>query len=408
MSTNLKDHDTEKIISTKRRFVLLAESPLAVLRSRVSAQFGKSLDYLPGSTVRGAFAEVFLNKKGSDDSVFQAIFVQGKIRFHDFWPTFGSEPPVLLPLSASACKRYKLNHTGSLHDRLIETMISSDSTKKECPDCGGVLDRMAGYVEIQDDKVMLIAPQRQLRMHVGISRARGAAQHGQLFSYDMLTEKHLEETATKNGKPEDGDRKQKKLQFVGVLEGVSEDAETLFDELAKVIPDREHVSVGKARTRGLGELSIQKRQELSDKNDFDDRWRKFNQALQNRNSSDEYCYFSITLKSHLILRDALGRPVLDALGTNNDPLSQSLPQSERIAAFLNRCMVSGWNAAQGLPKPDVPALARGSVLGFRAKKGDEKALKEQLRLLENTGLGDRRAEGFGQISVCDSFHVNFA
>ena len=392
----------------RRRLVLEAQSPLALLSTRASAQFGKSLDYLPGSAVRGAMAEIFLNKRGSGDPLFQYIFVQRAIRFHDFWPAIGSEPATLLPLSASACKRYKLEHASSLRDRLIGMMtrpnwIDTDDEPK-CPECHNDLDQVSGYVYHDNGELKSRKLQRQLRMHVGISRARGSAYHGLLFSYDMLTQKHL---AATDSMEKSNQRAEAALAFAGELEIYAEDAEKLWTDFMGVIGN-DHLSVGKARTRGLGELAVVEEFTLEREDDFDERWSAFNKVLLDRNASDEYCYFCVTLKSRLILRDSLGRPALDTLGTEYCPIVESISGIERTAAFLNTVMVSGWNAAQGLPKPDMPALARGAVLGFRAKKADEQALKDQLRLLENTGLGERRAEGFGQINVCDSFHVKFA
>ncbi|MFQ5633184.1 MAG: hypothetical protein ACE5I1_30825, partial [bacterium] len=223
MSTN---SDKPKINSMRRRFVLEVESPLALLRTRVSTQFGKSLDYLPGSSVRGAFAEIFLNKKGSADPLFQKIFVQQQIRFHDFLPTFGDKPPALLPLSANACKRHKLEHANSLKDRLVEVIadVRHNDDEKKCDECHGDLDRVSGYIQMVDGAAKQIAPKRQLRMHVGISRARGAAQHGQLFSYDMLTQKHFKESS------ENDNTAAPRLAFVGELESVADEGEAIFAE----------------------------------------------------------------------------------------------------------------------------------------------------------------------------------
>ena len=90
----------------KYKVVLSTESPVAVLRSRASTQFVKTLEYLPGSTIRGAFAEIFINKKNINDPDFQNIFVNNKIRFSDFLPGYSREPSHSLPLTAQACKRW--------------------------------------------------------------------------------------------------------------------------------------------------------------------------------------------------------------------------------------------------------------------------------------------------------------
>ena len=398
----------ETVPNHRYRLVLKALSPIALLRTRVSTQFGKSLDYIPGATVRGAIAEIFLNKRGSNDPLFQRIFVNEAVRFHDFLPAVDSEPATLLPLSASACKRHKLGHAASLRDRLIDSMLQSylldSDAGYECPECQKELDRVSGYVYRNGDHWEQRKLQRQLRMHVGISRARGSALHGLLFSYDMLTQKQFIAVDTNAS---NGDESENALIFAGEIEVFGEDSEQLWAEFLNAIGN-DHLSVGKARTRGLGELKIEKTVPLDHSDDFDDRWAAFNTAMQERGASGEYCYFSVTLKSHLILRDRLGRPVLENFGTERCPVFGKMNGVERMVAFTNATIVSGWNAAQGLPRPDVLALERGSALAFRARKENEESFKEILQRLESTGLGERRAEGFGVIRICDPLHFELS
>ncbi|MCI0692464.1 hypothetical protein L0337_10735 [candidate division KSB1 bacterium] len=366
----------------KMKFVLKPEAPIAILRSRATSQFVKTLDYLPGSTVRGAFAEIFINKRGIDHD-FKRIFVEERIRFSDFLPSNSTDLPLLMPLTAAACKRHGLEHQESLRDRLWEEMKSSSPAKQRCQ-CGEPLDRIAGYLSDMATK-QKVEIGKQLRMHVGISRTTGSAMQGLLFSYEMLTE-----------------RSASALMFVGTLEADEVDAAEVFAILQQVVPDREHLSIGKARTRGLGELSIVSRGEWTVPKDFEfnERWQNFN-----KNDSAE-CFFAITLDSHLALKDKLGRPVLDDLSAAHFGFSEK-EQVKLLARFLAPAVVAGWNAAQGLPKPDTHAISRGSVLAFSAPKDSAEALREHLQQLETEGLGERRAEGFGKLTVCHPFHSKF-
>lgn len=376
------------------KYVLEAEAPIAILQSRVASQFAKTLDYLPGSTVRGAFAEIFINKIGTGHDLFQRIFVSEEIRFSDFLPSDQTNAPLLLPATAAACKRHGLAHYNSLHDRLFDNLLAHDQAVPEarvCA-CGERIDRLSGvYMQSVNDRILKVNPRRQLRMHVGISRPRGTATHGQLFSYDMLTAKPLLET------------KECPLYFIGTLATDSPDANALFAEIEKIVHDREHLSIGKGRTRGLGELRIASRSKLGNESDFETRWKEFSSKLSDQEK--RFCYFSITLNSHLILKDALGRPLLSAAAPSDFGLGDEV---QIVAKFLSKAIVAGWNAAQGLPKPDTVALARGCVFGFRAPRENSEEIKMKLSALEMSGVGERRAEGFGQITVCHSFHVQYA
>lgn len=388
---------------TQVKLVLKAEAPLAVLRSRANSQFVKTLDYLPGSTVRGAFAEVFINKRGTTDPGFQRVFAEEVVWFSDFWPSHAAEAAVLLPSSMSACKRHGLRHAESLHDRLLEEMLEIPAARRRntCPACGEPLDRCSGYL-IPYAKGRSVKLGRQLRMHVGISRATGSAMSGLLFSYEVITPPKSRPTAAPEGGME--------LTFVGFLD--AEDPEALA-VLAGVVPDREHLGIGKARTRGLGEVSIAVRAEVTPmpsaggETDLQRRWRGLQEAVRAHGRNTGAQYFTITLESHLALRDALGRPVLANLNAGHLGLGAVLPESAHApcVAFLSPVVVAGWNAALGLPKPDTHALSRGSVLAFRvddtANLGE---LQARLQALEETGVGDRRAEGFGRLSVCHPIH----
>lgn len=65
------------------------------------------------------------------------------------------------------------------------------------------------------------------------------------------------------------------------------------------------------------------------------------------------------------------------------------------AVPLKRC--EGWVAAWGLPRPTITAIAAGATMMLH---GDVPA--GTLAALAHEGLGDRRAEGFGEISVNDA------
>ena len=278
---------------------------------------------MPGSTIRGAFAEIFINKRGTQDDNFQRIFVDEKIRFSDFLPGYDDSHSQLLPNTARACKRHGLRHPESLTDQLLEQILRrKQSEKKMCPTCGEPLDRVSGYIS-KASSIEPISPGRQLRMHVGISRITGSAMHGLLFSYEMLTEGKMLSSA-----------ETQPLRFTGNLTASESEAQEIFEALWNVVPQQEHLSVGKARTRGLGELSIESIEEWT-------------------------------------------------------------PE-----------VVSGWNAAQGLPKPDIHALGRGGVMAFCAPNYLESELVEELRRLESDGVGEHLAKGFGQLTVCDPFHLN--
>jgi CRISPR-associated protein Csx10 len=66
---------------------------------------------------------------------------------------------------------------------------------------------------------------------------------------------------------------------------------------------------------------------------------------------------------------------------------------------------SGWNSAWGLMKDMELIINKGSVYLFSTSKPD--IWFDQLGQLEEKGAGDRTCEGFGQVQVCNQFHLVF-
>jgi CRISPR-associated Csx10 family RAMP protein len=131
----------------------------------------------------------------------------------------------------------------------------------------------------------------------------------------------------------------------------------------------------------------------------------FNRALGRYVGGEEDgLYFSITLKSDTILRDLFFRPLA---GIDGEELAKILGIKGSIQlehSSLNTSLVQGWNYLQGLPREDCLAINKGSVFLYKTRDVDREELLEKLAVLERTGVGLRREEGFGKLSVCDSFH----
>ena len=118
----------------------------------------------------------------------------------------------------------------------------------------------------------------------------------------------------------------------------------------------------------------------------------------------EGTYFSVDLQSDAILTAedgwqqsmVLTAPILQKMTGCNTHI-------ELVRSFSNYDYVSGWNTAWGLPKEIDLATRIGSVFVFHTS--DIESWKQHLKELEDNGIGNRREEGFGQILICDPFHL---
>ncbi|MGH8897663.1 MAG: type III-B CRISPR module-associated Cmr3 family protein [Egibacteraceae bacterium] len=102
----------------------------------------------------------------------------------------------------------------------------------------------------------------------------------------------------------------------------------------------------------------------------------------------------VRLEAPGIFVDDAGRPSLD-FPVQEIGAALGVPV-ERAQSWTRPVTVSGWHAASNLPKPTDVALAAGSAVLLQPRKA---VSVEALQRLSRTGLGLRRAEGFGWLAV---------
>ena len=387
---------------------LKAESPLALHRRRASEQFAPTLDYLPGSAVRGALADLYLAgvPERSQEADFRVLFLSDAVRFSDFLPIPRDYHGLshLIPATAAACKRFGNHESASLTDALLRLELASEMEQPDpldhngwyhCPECKGVgrreiRERLESGYYSSLEAFQRVPVRKRMITTTAIERASGTAAHAMLFSHEVIQESDVHEDV--------------------LFRGVVTLPEELRSKLIELAGYRQRIAVGYGRSRGLGQLSLvgwgtapAERQTVAD------RWAALNEAARalwgRFECQPEGEYFSLTLQSHLALRDAAGEPVLDEIKAEDFGLPG---EAIRRRSVLSAVALPGWNAALNLPKPDTWALGRGSILLFRLPSGhDRRPVIDRLQEIERDGVGDRRAEGFGRMSACDPFHFYF-
>lgn len=394
---------------------LKAVSPLALHQRRASEQFAPTLDYIPGSAVRGAFADLYLAgrpKERAEESDFQQFFLSDATRFSDFFPTTGEGTELtrsrLRPATAVECKRFAERHREEFQESLSDSILFLELLNDweppdlefvhkwwECPICKREdvkRDRaeLGYYRSLEAPKPIEV--HKRMIANTAIRRKTHTAAHAMLFSHEVVEES----SAHKDGE---------EVLFRGTIT-VPGDLRMTLRTLA---PDKQELAVGYGRSRGLGLVQARWGDEpLRELTSLQQRWTALNDAIKKlwqkygRTSAGQY--FSLTLQSHLALRDEAGQPVLDVQARH-----LGLPdQARRRRSVLNAVVVPGWNAAAELPKADTWALGRGSVLLFRLPPDvDPAPTMKRLEEIERDSVGERRAEGFGSAIVCDPFHYHF-
>jgi CRISPR-associated protein Csx10 len=185
-----------------------------------------------------------------------------------------------------------------------------------------------------------------------------------------------------------------------------------FRRFVREASQEEVICVGTGRTRGLGRVEIQlagAQQEDSD--GFRNRLSAFDEVMKQQAKMANVqelapFYFAITLQSPAILCDAFMRyqKTLDpeSLSALLAPATYKL---RRVYQSVGIQRITGWNELWGTPRPHDYALEMGSTFLFACDRQLDNDLMQALRNLEQTGVGRRRSEGFGRISISDPFHL---
>jgi len=386
-------------------FTLETESPLVLRATRTSAQFTPTLSYIPGVTLRGALALNYLQQGGQPtDESFRRIFLSGSVSFGPLFPSKNLVAGRPLPLSAVACKRYHAKHLRSVGDVLLRLELADVlealrplSEWENCPDCQdqepncpNKRDQLNGYY-LEQEEFTTIKPTVRMLTGVGMSRATGTAAQGILFSMEAIEEGQI---------------------FKGRVRIDDDNAEELVERVKELAPEGGILRLGAARSRGQGRIRVVDWQVMKHTGpSLIERWDALNKAIRRlwtkygAKPEEEWEYFTLTLESPLILQDNSLRPLRpDALTAQSFGLPAEV---ERRRFILNEVILQGWNAAWRLPKRDTPAFGIGSVFLFRVPSGQRDLVLSRLEEIEESGVGERRNEGFGRVQVCDPFHYRF-
>ncbi len=192
--------------------------------------------------------------------------------------------------------------------------------------------------------------------------------------------------------------------------------DTLAQPLADTLHQVKHLGSGAAR--GLGQVECVPETTSSDQETRTQAVRQrlahFNTTLQERwelvrglcDGEPRPCphIFTVNLRADAILKEHGWLPTTvvtaqmlhDATGVADSSL-------RLLRAYTSYDYRGGWNTGQRLPKDTELVTKLGSVFVFRTD--DIERWNGPLAELEVNGLGERTAEGFGEVCICDAFHV---
>lgn len=394
-----------------------ALSPLAIGRQKPGGSVSEAQNFIPGSVIRGAVANELLQQSNhpepGDD--FHKLFLgENPAIFQNAYPAVAKveeQERVLLgeirvlPATAVSSKTNPGFKSNSKNHGVFDTLIDRFCAEgynhpydPNCPvDCGRVEPFSSFYCCFHNQYYQPSVTTRLLT-RVGINRRRATSEEQVLYSIEVLNEVEgkTQQTATYKG-------------------AIWIEDDSLTEALIDYI-NSHTFRLGGAASRGLGKVQITATSgtETADiascitqfNDEFQKRWQIWKilgkppqDLMQGRT------YFTIDLQSDAIFTENWQRttvisPIMLRQLANVDDSSLELH-----VAYTSYDYRSGWNVAWGLMKDVELVTNKGAVYLFSTTQLEPwiKALEQ----LEKRGVGERTCEGFGQVQVCNEFHLVF-
>jgi CRISPR-associated protein Csx10 len=429
-------------------------SPLAVRSDHAASRTANS-KYIPGNTLLGSLATIHRVLRPERTEEFEQFFLSGQVLYSNLhpsrfesketrkekgWVAQGSVYP--LPKTALTCKRHKgFPSVGSekgdghgVRDSLVDWALfklgESDSSldpvkrikalqdHKRCTveGCGEPLHHIDGYylqyrhsVTNQERRVQTKNSSR-LQTHTGIDRDSGTVREGILYNREVFGEGST---------------------FWGEIRLLVDKDFAAFNSFLWEVKRSELLRLGTGRTRGMGKVAINfEAKEGDDVKDrrakFDQRTKDLDELIHNKIKAveigtedikklEEQFFFALTLHSPVILTDEFLRyrsrvdaavlcEIFDVAYNDQSEPTNAYNLKSLYSNFSNR-RITGWQELWGTPRTNEYAIETGSVFLFQCDKSKREKVLDALFNLEELGVGNRRAEGFGRICVSDRFHM---
>ena len=386
---------------TELAIEIILQSPIVPGGRKPTGQVIEAVHHIRGGLLRGAVADAWLaaSESGEPDTDFKELFLGDSAGiFRNCYP--GSS---VLPATAFGCKDFGGFPTvdgedkHGIFDTLLERLVSEKVDQlydPKCPRCGddGRVEAQKGFYTQSNGSYEKRAVNTRLLTRVAINRQRKVAADELLYNLNAIDPLSAND---------------KKVSLYGSARILS----ALVDKVTGTLQKRVQ-RLGGGSSRGLGRVSV-KVKRRDDMDALEQRIDNFNKEL--KKVWDAYSclpyvnieafdggYFSIALQSDAILEENWQRRMILTARMLQE-MADCTADVELIRSFASYDYVGGWNAAWGLPKETDLATCMGSVFVFQISDID--AWVPALRTLEKIGVGSRREEGFGQILICDPFHL---
>ena len=304
-----------------------------------------TFNFIPGSVLRGYLIERYLREHpgldAAQDPISRQLFFDGDVQYLNAYPLNRLGHRILpTPLSWRVSKDERDNPQATFYDFAVDSDVSLDNPTAPTET----------FCWRDEDRIECHESERYIRVH-NSSEERNVKGKGKstVYRYEALAAGQV---------------------FGAVI--LSENESAL--QMVRSFIDERKTNLGGSRSAGYGLVRYENIR-------FEANWREYES-----DEDPEEEVIILTLLSDTIVRDSNGQSTTDL---------DSVLGWQHLLSYWRTRVVGGFNRKWGLPLVQTPALQAGSVFVYPATQVDRQAL----RRLEQQGIGERCAEGFGRIAV---------
>lgn len=327
-------------------YTLTTIDPIIVSQSSATTNMHQCLDYIPGSSILGAFANQHYANYSTEQN--WQVFHNGQVKFSPCYLVVGNEISLPTPASWNITKNSNATSQGKYDTSVLTNHSANDFTRKpgvQYKQCRNSYINSAGSIA----RVLLGNTTK-----TAINNKTGAAEEGQLFTY-----RYIEEGQTFAGW----------IDLQQTDNNIQADIKTLLSS---------QLRIGRSRNTEFGRVQLN----IVEHHDEPD-------IINNQKELTLWCLSDVELLSEN------GSPTLTPNGIN----THSVLAGAKINAaktFIRSTTVSRFNQKRQGLDTEQKLIAKGSVLTFTL---EEPLSKNNLHTLHNEGIGINKQYGLGWVSV---------
>ncbi len=336
------------------RYHITTQAPVIISAFSGDRNMVRTEQHIRGATVLGLLAKRIINEKALDenahqDNDFYAWFLRGKLQIGNAYiisrDEYGEYQHFPTPFSIEREK-----HGTAVYDSLFR---ETDETKY-----------IGDYCQLDADSIQIQPVETRIEFHHKRKRETGVSEKGLIFNYESIAPEQT---------------------FEGEIRGLKSDLELLL----KYTSNQWTASLGRSRNAQYGTVEFQ----------FLNNEPEEIPAPAINNDQQ----ISMTLLSDLILYNEFGFPTVDVDDLEQE-LQKLLGKLQIKEAFVKKNQVENFIGVWRLKKPSESCFKAGSAFLLKL----DSVNTDKLKALQESGLGERRHEGFGRMVFGRQTHADLS